>query len=204
MKTNIYLIRHGATVVSGRDPFAGSIDVELSDEGRTQAVQLAKRLQTVKLDALYCSPMRRTMETASIIGKSHGLTPQKEDGLREINYGMWDGLDKAVVAEQFPENWAQWQEDPYGTAPGGGDAGASVLARALPVFQEIVERHRGQTVAMVAHKGTNRLLISSLLGLDPRRFRDRLDQHPAALNLLEVSPHFQVRLGLFNDISHYE
>ncbi len=203
MKTNVYLIRHGATVVSGRDPFAGSIDVELSDEGRTQAVQLGKRLASAPLAAIYCSPMGRTIETASLVGAPHGLTPQTDPGLREINYGQWDGLDKAVVAEQFAENWAQWQEDPYGTAPGGGDSGASVLARALPALQQIVEQHRGQTVAVVAHKGTNRLLISSLLGLDVRRFRDRLDQHPAALNLLEVSPHFQVRLGLFNDISHY-
>ncbi len=203
MKTRVLLIRHGATVVSSRDPFAGSIDVDLSDEGRAQAAQLAKRLQAEPLEALYCSPMGRTVETASIVGAPHGLTPLPEPGLREIHYGKWDGLDKAVVAEQFAENWAQWQEDPYGTAPEGGEAGVTVLSRALPVVQRIVAAHRGKTVAIVAHKGTNRLLISSLLGLDVRRFRDRLDQHPAALNLLEVSPHFQVRLGLFNDISHY-
>jgi len=79
----------------------------------------------------------------------------------------------------------------------------SVLARALPVIREIVVSHEGQNVIVVSHKATIRLLISSLLGFDGRGYRDRLDQSPACLNVLDFKDPVRVRLTLFNDISHY-
>jgi broad specificity phosphatase PhoE len=204
MKTRVLLIRHGATIVSTQDPFAGSSNVPLSEEGRQQASKLAERLSHGRLDAVYCSPMDRTIETATIIGAPHDLKPTSIPGIREIDYGNWEGLEKSVVASNFSGNWEQWQEDPYAVAPAGGESGVRVLSRALPALLSIVEENRGKTVAVIAHKGTNRLLISSLLGLDVRRFRDRLDQKPAALNILDFDLHFKAFLCLFNDTSHYE
>ena len=79
----------------------------------------------------------------------------------------------------------------------------AVLARALPVIREIVTRHRGERVLVVSHKATIRLVISSLLGFDPRGYRDRLDQAPACVNVLDFRDPVRVRLMLFNDTSHY-
>jgi probable phosphoglycerate mutase len=78
-----------------------------------------------------------------------------------------------------------------------------VIARALPVIRRIVLEHRGQNVIVVSHKATLRLLISSLLGFDARGYRDRLDQSPACLNVLDFKDPVRVRLMLFNDVSHY-
>ena len=78
-----------------------------------------------------------------------------------------------------------------------------MLARALPVIREIVLAHPGANVAVVSHKATIRLLISSLLGFDARGYRDRLDQSPACLNILDFRDTVRARLMLFNDTSHY-
>lgn len=203
MTTRVFLIRHGATILSAEDRFAGATDVELSDEGRWQAKSLAVRLADDKISAVYCSPMKRTIETATIVGTPHGLTPIVRDGLREINHGRWESLRRSEVETQFPEEYAAWEEDPYIYMPIGGESGLSVMARALPVMREVALNHAGENVAVVSHKATIRLIISSLLGFDPRGYRDRLDQAPACLNVLDFKDPVRVRLMLFNDISHY-
>lgn len=201
--TRIFMVRHGATQLSTEDRFSGSVDVELSEEGKFQAGQLAERLADDPISAVYCSPLARTVQTATILASSHRLPLIPSEGLREINHGHWEGMRRADVESQFPEEYAAWEEDPFTFAPQGGEAGVNVIARALPIIREIVVQHRGENVLIVSHKATIRLLISSLLGFDARGYRDRLDQSPACLNVLDFKDPVRVRLMLFNDVSHY-
>ena len=203
MTTRLYLIRHGATILSAEDRFAGATDVDLSEEGRHQAEALAVRLSDDHITAVYCSPLKRTVETATIVARPQGLTPIPRDGLREINHGRWESLRRSDVEAQFPEEYAAWEEDPFIYAPLEGESGLSVMARAMPVIREIVLQHRDENVAVVSHKATIRLIISSLLGFDPRGYRDRLDQAPACLNVLDFKDPVRARLMIFNDVSHY-
>jgi len=203
MTTRLYLIRHGATALSVEDRFAGATDVELSNEGRSQVEHLARRLEDDKITAVYCSPMRRTVETASVIARPHNLTPALREGLREIHHGRWEGMRRLEVEAQFPDEYVEWEADPFTFAPEGGESGLDVLSRALPVIREVVLKHAGENVVVVAHKATIRLLISSLLGFDARGYRDRLDQSPACLNVLDFKDAVRARLMLFNDVSHY-
>ncbi len=204
MTTRVFLVRHGATVLSAEDRFAGSTNVELSDEGRKQARGLAKRLAREKLAAVYCSPMQRTVETATLAVAPHAIEPEAVDGLREISHGRWEGMTRAEVEVAFAQEYAAWEADPFTFAPEDGESGLNVLARSLPVIREIVVRHEGEAVLVVSHKATIRLLISSLLGVDARGYRDRLDQHPCCLNILDFKDPVRARLMLFNDVSHYE
>jgi probable phosphoglycerate mutase len=201
--TRLYFIRHGATELSTEDRFSGGTDVDLSDEGRWQAERLALRLADDPIVAFYCSPMRRTVDTASIVALPHNLTPQPRDGLREIHHGHWETMRRSDVEEQFPDEYAAWNADPFTFAPEGGESGLMVMARALPVIREIVVNHAGQTVAVVSHKATIRLVMSSLLGFDARGYRDLLDQSPACLNIVDFKGPVRARLMLFNDVSHY-
>ena len=203
MTTRILLIRHGATDLSAEDRFSGGTEVDLSLEGRWQAERLAERLADNQVAAVYCSPMRRTVQTATIIGRPYHLTPTVREGLREIHHGRWETMSRGEVEAQFPEEYAAWEEDPFTFAPQGGESGVMVMARALPVLRQIVNDHAAETVAVVSHKATIRLLICSLLGFDPRGYRDRLDQSPACLNILDFRDPVHVRLMLFNDVSHY-
>jgi broad specificity phosphatase PhoE len=202
--TRVFMVRHGATVLSAEDRFAGVTDVELSDEGREQARLLAERLSGEKIAAVYASPLGRTVETARILAAPHDLPIQTCDGFREISHGHWEGMRRHEVEEKFPKEMAEWEKDPYTFAPPGGESGLAVTARALPALIDLVREHPGENILIVSHKATIRLLLSSLLGFDPRRYRDNLDQNPAALNIVDFRDPTHARLTLFNDTSHYE
>jgi len=124
--------------------------------------------------------------------------------LREISHGRWEGLLRSEVEQLYPDEYAAWEEDPFTFAPQEGESGVQVIARALPVIRKIVLKHRGENVIVVSHKATIRLLISSLLGFDARGYRDRLDQSPASLNILDFKDSVRARLMLYNDVSHYK
>lgn len=203
MNTRIFLVRHGATILTAEDRFAGATDVPLSDEGRIQAQRLAERLGNTSIAAIYASPLSRTVETARILAAPHGCEVQARDGLREISHGHWEQMTRHEVDARYPEESAAWDSDPYTFAPAGGETGLAVTARALPVLLEIVRSHAGEKVVIVSHKATIRLLLSSLLGFDPRRYRDNLGQNPAALNIVDFNESMRARLTLFNDTSHY-
>ena len=197
------MVRHGATRLSAEDRFAGSTDVELADEGRAQSAALAERMRAERIDAVYASPMSRTKETASITSAGSRLPVNLLDGLREIGHGHWEGLTRREVEQRFPHEYASWEADPFTFAPAGGESGAAVLARALTAIRQILTNHTGERVLVVSHKATIRLVLSSLLGFDPRGYRDRLDQAPACLNVLDFRDPVRARLMLFNDTSHY-
>ena len=201
--TRLYLARHGATQLTAEDRFSGAEGADLSDEGRRQAALLGERLRGEGLVALYASPLSRALETARIVGAASGLEVATEDGLREIAHGHWEGLPRRDVETRFAAEYAAWEEDPFTFAPKGGESGVAVLARALPVVRAIVTRHAGERVLVVSHKATIRLLLSSLLGFDARGYRDRLDQSPACLNVLDFKDPVRARLMLFNDTCHY-
>jgi probable phosphoglycerate mutase len=203
LTTRLYLVRHGSTDLTAEDKFSGAVGVDLSDEGRWQASKLGERLKGEGISAVYCSPLSRTVETAHIIAERCGLTPILRDGLREISHGRWEGLTRREVEERFTDEYASWEEDPFTFAPEGGESGVAVLARALPVIRDVVTAQTGKRVLVISHKATLRLLISSLLGFDARGYRDRLDQAPACLNVLDFKDHVRSRLMLFNDTSHY-
>jgi probable phosphoglycerate mutase len=201
--TRLLLVRHGATQLTTEDRFSGAVGVDLSDDGREQVRSLARRLAGDTISAVYCSPLSRTVETATILAEPHGLTLVHRDGLREISHGRWEGLTRTEVERSFPDEYTAWEADPFTFAPKDGESGVGVLARALPVIREIVVSHVGESVLVVSHKATLRILLSSLLGFDARGYRDRLDQSPACLNVVDFKGPVRARLMLFNDVSHY-
>ena len=201
--TRLFLVRHGATTATEEDRFSGSSGAELSDQGRWQAARLGERLSRQSITAIYSSPLSRALETARIVAGHCGVEPITRDGLREISHGRWEGMKREDVERQFGAEYSAWEADPFTFAPAGGESGVAVLARALPVIREIVAAHPAGQLLVVSHKATLRLVLSSLLGFDPRGYRDRLDQSPACLNVVDFRDPVRVRLMLFNDTSHY-
>lgn len=201
--TRIYLARHGATTASAADLYAGAIDPELSDEGVAQVRALAKRLKGVKFAAAYCSDKIRARRTASEICEFHKIKPTAMTELREIDHGHWEGQPRKLVQEKFADEYARWSADPLTFAPRGGETGISVLSRAMPAVVQIVADHGGQSTLVVSHTGTNRLLLCALLGMDPRRYRERTTQDLACLNILEFRSPTEAKLIVMNDTSHY-
>jgi probable phosphoglycerate mutase len=203
VSTRLFLVRHGATSATEEGRFSGATSAELSEDGRWQAARLGERLAHQQIAAVYSSPLSRALDTAGIIAAHCCREVQLRDGLREISHGHWEGQTREEVERDHGAEYAAWEADPFTFAPAGGESGVAVLARALPVIREVVMAHAGQQVLVVSHKATIRLVLSSLLGFDARGYRDRLDQSPACLNVIDFKDSVRARLMLFNDTSHY-
>src|SRR5439155_5757215 len=131
------------------------------------------------IDRCYCSDMRRAIDTATIVVAPHRIAPVAMKELREIDHGHWEGQVHKQVEQKYAKEYAAWSADPLSIAPPGGETAISVLARALPAVRKIITDHSGQTILIASHKATNRLLIAYYVGMDLRRYRDRLGQDVA-------------------------
>lgn len=185
--TTIYLLRHGEVVLAETRRFIGHLDAPLSDLGERQCRAQAERLRPVALTALFASDLSRARRSAELVGEPHGLEPTLLPALREMAMGTWDGLTAAEIkardAAAFDEWTARIGEFPFP----GGESVPDLVRRAWPAFEQIVEAHRGEAIAVVAHGGTNRALLCRALGLPLGRLLS-FGQDYAGLSVLERSP----------------
>ena len=164
--------------------FIGHLDVPLSPLGEAQVAALAARLRGVALDAVYCSDLRRTRRSAEILAAPHRLTPISDPALREFAMGRWDGLTAEEIRALDASAFDAWMSDVGRFQFPGGESLPDLEARAWPAFETIVARHAGGAVAIVAHGGSNRMILCRALGLGPERLL-ALGQDYAALSVLE-------------------
>jgi broad specificity phosphatase PhoE len=180
----IYLLRHGEVVLAETRRFIGHLDVPLSPRGEQQSLAQAARLASVKLAALYTSDLARARRTGEIIGAPHGLVPTVVPELREMAMGRWEGLTAAAIQRDEPVKFAEWMAN-VGEFPfPDGESVPDLEARAWPAFESITSAHAGQSIAIVAHGGTNRALLCRALGLPSGRLLS-MGQDYGALTVLE-------------------
>jgi broad specificity phosphatase PhoE len=182
--TLIYLLRHGEVVHALPRRFIGHLDVPLSEAGERQCEAQARRLASVRLAAVFTSDLWRARRSGEIVGAPHGLSPTPVPALREMAMGCWDGLTAAQIEAREPAAFKTWMADVGSFAFPDGESVGDLLARAWPAFLQIVRAHRGETVAVVAHGGTNRAVLCTALGLPTVRLLS-VGQDYGALNVLE-------------------
>lgn len=200
MATRVYLVRHGAVVGAETRRFIGHLDVPLSPAGQAQIRSLAARLEGVALDAVYTSDLRRTRESARILAEPLGLVPVELTELREFAMGRWEGLTAEEIRALDPQAFARWMADVGRFQFPEGESLPDLEARAWPAFERIVAAHAGGAVAIVAHGGTNRMILCRALGLGPERLL-AVGQEYGALSVLEWAGARWV-LRLLNDVAH--
>jgi len=200
LATRLFFVRHGQTVLSNKDAFCGVTEAPLTAVGRHQAQQVATRLSREHIDALYCSPQGRVRETASPIASALGLEIQIRQALHEMDFGKWEGRVQADVAVDFPREMAAWERGSWAVQPPGGETQQDVIARVVPCIVELVAAHAGQTIVVVSHRTTLRLLIGHLLNLSLLNSR-ALHVDTASISKLLITDD-QVQLIFFNDTSH--
>jgi len=206
----ILLVRHGNTIAP-EGVFAGSIDNPLSERGLEQAAKLAERLKNEDIDSVYCSDKKRAIETAQSIiharkeneSYAHGCNLQIAPELQEINHGRWEGRSKDEVIRDWPDEYEEWEQDPYLFAPEGGEPAIEVVQRVIPLMRRIIKENHGKTALIVSHKATLRLIIAHFLGIPHRLYREHFELDQASLSILMFKNEQQGKLMLFNDTSHY-
>ena len=175
--TTLYLARHGESDWNVERRWQGNADRPLTDLGRRQAGQLAERLASTPLDAVYSSDLLRARETAAAVARRQGLEVRTLAALREVDVGSWSGLTREEVEERFPAAFATWREGGHGWVD--GEAYEDMAGRVVTAVLEIAGSHPGGSVLVVAHGGPIRALHAVALGLDISEHR-RLK--PVAVN----------------------
>ncbi|WP_399128197.1 histidine phosphatase family protein [Actinacidiphila sp. ITFR-21] len=201
--TTFVLLRHGETVLTGQRRFSGSggSDPALSERGRWQAARAADALAARgDISAVVSSPLRRCQETAAASAELLGLDVSLDAGLRETDFGIWDGLTSAEVRARFPDEMAGWLASPTAAPPGGESFGA-VSERVALARDGLLAAHAGRTVLLVSHVTPIKTLVRLALGApDEALFRMHLD--PAALSAVAYFGDGRTSLRSYNDTGH--
>lgn len=197
--TRLLLVRHAAAASEvGR--YWGSTDHPLSEAGREQARRLASRLAGVPLVATYASDLRRAAETAALALGGRDLPIDLRPELRELDFGLCEGLTYTEAVNCYPETRGFWSADDLELVLPSGESLGALVARVDQFLRALRELGREDSVLVVAHAGPLRVLLCRCLGFDPRRnWQFRLDH--ASLSDLDLQPECAI-LELLNDTCH--
>jgi probable phosphoglycerate mutase len=193
--TQLLLIRHGLTDWVGHRLPGWTPGIHLSEEGRRQAETLGQRLASLSIEAIYASPLERTVETAEAIAAPQGLSVQLRENLGELRIGEWTG--QAIEDLAKTEEWLAIQFYPSGANIPGGETMHEMQTRVVVELDAIRKAHPGATVAVVSHADVIKAAVAHYMGLHLDLFQ-RLVVYPASLTAFQFSK-FGPRLVLFND-----
>ncbi|MGI5442969.1 bifunctional RNase H/acid phosphatase [Streptomyces shenzhenensis] len=198
------LLRHGETPLTPQKRFSGSggSDPSLSDVGREQAQRVAAALaRRGTVQAIVASPLARTRETAAIVAAGLGLEVAVADGLRETDFGAWEGLTFGEVHERHPDDLNAWLTDPEARPTGGGESFAATAARVAAARDELVTAYAGRTVLLVTHVTPIKTFVRLALGAPPESLF-RMELSAASLSAVAYYADGNASVRLFNDTSH--
>jgi len=185
--TRLLLIRHAEVEPLYQGVFGGRIDMNLSERGHEQATLLAKFLRGRTFDAIYASPMKRVAQTLKPLLAQPGRAAVVMNGLKEVNFGDWTGLNFEQVREKFNVTAFEWLHQLELAAIPNAETVKTFRARVEPCVEQILRDHPGQTVAIACHGGTIRMILSILLDMPLPRFAS-FDIDYASATWIRVSP----------------
>ncbi|MET8297035.1 bifunctional RNase H/acid phosphatase [Streptomyces sp. NPDC005180] len=198
------LLRHGETALTPQKRFSGSggSDPELSPAGRRQALAVAEALAARgTVQAVVTSPLRRCRETAQAVADRLGLPVTVEEGLRETDFGAWEGLTFAEVRERFPDDLQAWLDSPKAAPTGGGESFAAVTRRVSATRDRLLAAYAGRTVLLVTHVTPVKTLVRLALGAPPESLF-KMELSAASLSAVAYYADGNASLRLLNDTSH--
>ena len=179
-ETTLLLLRHGEPEGFGR-LLGRRTDPPLTARGEEQARRMAERLAAEPIRAFYASGLARARKTAEILAEPFNLPVAGVDEVAEMDMGRWGGREMAAIWREEPDVMRAWWEDMENVPTPGGESLVELRARVLPAVAALIERHRGETVCLVAHGGVNRVILFEVMGVRLKRFH-AVEQDYACLN----------------------
>ncbi len=198
------LLRHGETPLTPQKRFSGSggTDPSLSAVGREQAERVAASLaRRGTIEAIVASPLARTRETAGIVAGRLGLEVAVEEGLRETDFGAWEGLTFGEVRERYADDLDAWLASPDAEPTGGGESFAATGARIAATRDKLVAAYAGRTVLLVSHVTPIKTFLQLALGAPPESLF-RMELSAASLSAVAYYADGGASVRLFNETSH--
>jgi probable phosphoglycerate mutase len=192
--THVIIVRHGQSTYNALKMIQGRCDESvLTDKGIADAKTLGQTLRGINFAAIYCSPLQRATKTAEVIHSqlTDAPAPIPSEGLREIDLPNWEKMLKTEVKEKFPEEYRQWHENPADFSMTLADGTEhfpiqSLYAQAQDFWRELLAKHQGETVLIVAHNGINRCLLMSAAGMPPSKYQS-IQQSNCCISVLNFA-----------------
>ncbi len=183
--TTVFLVRHGVTSHTGTRLTGWTPGVHLTDDGRAGVDALARWLESVPFQAVYTSPIERTLETARIVAAPHGLRPRIRRGIGEVDYGRWS--NRPIRSLMRTKLWRTVQRWPSAARFPEGETLREVQARALSAIEDIVQEHPDGAVCCVSHGDVIKLIAAHYLGVHIDLFQ-RIVIAPASVSVVSIDP----------------
>ena len=181
MTTRLYLVRHSVTAHTGKRLSGWTEGIPLTDAGRQDAERVAERLAQVPFDAIYSSPIDRTLQTARAIARPHGLTVRTRRDLGEVDYGRWTGRPLRTLMRT--KLWQQVQHHPSAVRFPDGETLRETQGRAVTEVERIRLEHEDGTVCCISHGDVIKLVIAHFVGIHIDLFQ-RLVITPGSISIL--------------------
>ena len=198
------LLRHGETPLTPQKRFSGSggTNPSLSPVGQDQAARAATALAARgTIQHIIASPLARTRETAAAVADRLGLDVTIEEGLRETDFGAWEGLTFGEVRERYPDDMTAWLADPTVRPTGGGESFAATATRIAATRDKLIAAYAGRTVLLVTHVTPIKTFVQLALGAPPEALF-RMELSAASLSAVAYYADGNASVRLFNDTSH--
>ena len=175
--TVLYLIRHGETDLNRQGVLQGHIDCGLNKTGIEQAERVAKVLKDVEFDGIISSPLKRAYKTASILIEGREQKIERMEELKEISFGIWEGMDYKEIIASYPSEWKEWENNWTSYAAKGGENFENFFGRVRIALEDILERYENKKIAIVSHDGVMKALTVTLLKMKYQGFWNFYFEH---------------------------
>lgn len=186
----LVLIRHRLTDYNLKRRYCGIKDIGLNKIGRAEAGEIKTKIKGLKVDAVFCSDLKRSWQTAKIIFGTTGCRIIKNPNLREINFGNWEGLTSNQILKRFPSTYKKWLRDPFAADIPHGQNLYHFTSKIKNELKKMVKANLEQTVALVIHSGPIRVILNTVLGIKRKDFW-RLKINPDAIYIIEYKGHLK-------------
>ncbi|HKM43286.1 MAG TPA: histidine phosphatase family protein [Limnochordia bacterium] len=186
----IIFIRHGETLWNKERRYQGQLDSPLSAQGLLQAEQVGEFLRKRPIDVVYSSDLKRALLTAESIAKHHQLSPLADQRLREMSFGVWEGLTRKEAKAKYPDLWIARGDDHLNTRIPQGELPHEVIQRLRSFLAECTSKAEHQTIVVVSHGGTLRFTLAELMSM-PLEQSSCLKQSNTGLSELIFTEHQQ-------------
>lgn len=196
-RTRLYLVRHGQVEGHEAKRYNGQADVPLTPEGIAQIGLLQLRMKKKRLSAVYSSDLSRCVQGAQMLASGRDLEVQTVPALRELHIGDWEGKTWEELQASYPEEWQARLADIVNYRVPNGESLVDLAARVRPALKEIIERHPGEDILLVAHGGVNRVILLDAI-VAPLSSLFGIEQSYGCLNTIDYFPDGKSVVQLLN------
>lgn len=197
-----YLVRHGQTIWNTLSKTQGHGNSPLTDLGELQAKYIANALKEYPIDIIYCSDLGRAVQTAEIIGAELGINAIPTPYLREMGFGIWEGMQMKKIEKEYPDMFSKWRNEPDKVEIPGGENLHIIKDRQDKLIEELNKKYNGKHILLVSHSVTVRVMLLSFLDSHVRNIY-RIKQDNTALNIVEYRNYGPVVIKM-NDTQHLD